>query len=692
MTRSAPIASTIYSKERDSQNIPAQPSDRVCWFIVGGLTLLAGVLRFWKLGDASLWGDEINFVNWSFPKETFKSFLENYPRFHMAEGYPSQLPLPLLIQHYVMKLGSSDFLTRVPAAIFGTLTIPIMFILGRRLFDNMTGITASALGAISFFHIYYSREAYFYSPAVFFCCWFFAALRCQHRLVINGERCKKSVLFWLWFSGAAALLCHLTTVFFVAAVGIATAAEVVIASRTTAPQQRSSLMRRAWPLFIVYALCWMPVFPFLWHNLHNQFRAIFIAPHQAVPNIVKLPLQMGWGSIWWAELLFLACFVAGVFGGVLRKDFRSGSILCVWVVVSVVGLYIAFSGILFYAPRYLILILVPALLIVAFGMKLLASWVACRIRRPLLCFPFVVIGLMWLGLASIYPLKQLYSLTGKPTDWRGIASWMKDNLPQGTIVFFDWDVVVWQMVPTYYQVPGIHCTYTIPLGNPEDMLRHNYRERTQATLENFSDTAYLEAMRLNDWHSHLGGRWKWPEQYFRSHKSFRNEAVLELDKLGLWPVGFDKQILGEVDPILYYNTREDIIAIHKERGIRVFRRFGQGFGYAKTPDYHDWRTISDQATVELYNLSQAPLRVRLQLRGAGLPQANGRVGAVMLSARVNEKIVGEFTLSQSKLSQASIDLTLPTGRTDVKLTILSADSGAQTIRILVDELTVTVYE
>jgi hypothetical protein len=67
------------------------------------------------------------------------------------------------LMHLWIRLGSSELWLRLPAAIFGTATVVILFKVGERLGGWRTGVVAGLLAATSPFNIYHSQEVRFYS-------------------------------------------------------------------------------------------------------------------------------------------------------------------------------------------------------------------------------------------------------------------------------------------------------------------------------------------------------------------------------------------------------------------------------------------------------------------------------------------------------------------------------------------------
>jgi hypothetical protein len=72
-------------------------------------------------------------------------------------------PLSFVASWLTVQLGHSPLLLRLPSLIAGTLTIPLVYMLGRRTVGRAPGVVAAALTTVSPFMIYYSTEARAYA-------------------------------------------------------------------------------------------------------------------------------------------------------------------------------------------------------------------------------------------------------------------------------------------------------------------------------------------------------------------------------------------------------------------------------------------------------------------------------------------------------------------------------------------------
>ena len=116
------------------------------------LCSFAGLIRFYKLGEKQLWLDEIIQILHSTPsniRELLTAVTEDR----------GGVPLDYLLQHFVISLlGTTEFTARLHAAIFGTLTIVVLYSLVKRLFEHDVAFLATLLFAVYPLHHHYSQE------------------------------------------------------------------------------------------------------------------------------------------------------------------------------------------------------------------------------------------------------------------------------------------------------------------------------------------------------------------------------------------------------------------------------------------------------------------------------------------------------------------------------------------------------
>jgi mannosyltransferase len=128
-------------------------------FALLGITLLAVALRVWHLNGQSLGYDE------GYSIALARQSLGAIAAQTAADIQP---PLYYDLLHFWMQLfGTSEAAVRSLSLLFGVLTVPLLYALGRRLFGPATGLLAALLGAVSPFWIWYAQEARNYTLVTF---------------------------------------------------------------------------------------------------------------------------------------------------------------------------------------------------------------------------------------------------------------------------------------------------------------------------------------------------------------------------------------------------------------------------------------------------------------------------------------------------------------------------------------------
>jgi hypothetical protein len=84
--------------------------------------------------------------------------------------------------------------------------------------------------------------------------------------------------------------------------------------------------------------------------------------------------------------------------------------------------------------------------------------------------------------------------------------------------------------------------------------------------------------------------------------------------------GFSDDNTNRVVTKILYNTAEDLVAAARTNGKDVLRLYGAGWGYTKPGwqqgRFEDYRILTRAASIELYNLKEAPLNGVLEISAA----------------------------------------------------------------------------
>lgn len=123
------------------------------------LILLGFALRLYELAGQSMWWDELSTV-----ARTAVSLEDLFQNLFSIRNH---MPLYFLLMRPWAEIGRSALIMRYFSLIWGVLTIPVMYGVGRKMVNPATGLFAAALLAISPFNIWYSQEARMYSLLLF---------------------------------------------------------------------------------------------------------------------------------------------------------------------------------------------------------------------------------------------------------------------------------------------------------------------------------------------------------------------------------------------------------------------------------------------------------------------------------------------------------------------------------------------
>ena len=119
------------------------------------LTLVAFILRIINLGYLTLWVDEYVHTN------AASAFLHA-----SVPDYNGILYTWLIIPLFRL-FGETEFWARFPSVVFGTLTVPLVYLFGKKYFNRSVGLFAAVVVTFSLYMVFWSRIARFYSVWTF---------------------------------------------------------------------------------------------------------------------------------------------------------------------------------------------------------------------------------------------------------------------------------------------------------------------------------------------------------------------------------------------------------------------------------------------------------------------------------------------------------------------------------------------
>lgn len=342
--------------------------------LLAATCLLALLLRLWRL-DASLWYDEVLTLT-QFVRLPLQDIVTSYSTLNNHVFFSLQAHAAVAL------FGESAWALRLPAALLGVATVPVLFALVRRIGAPIAWAQVSALLlAVNYHHIWFSQNARGYSGLIFWCLLATIAY-------VAGSR-RAGAMPWVWFSlaAAAALYTHLSAAFYLLSLGLIYAAMVPFALMRPSP--RTTGLATGWPLIaipltvvLVFAL-YAPMIP----QMIDAFGAV-TAPATGGTEAVAEAMPV-WRSPLWTLLEVLRSApvplpLTLVLLPVLLLTLSAGFV-AIWRLDAPVALALPVSIVLTLAllvlagmrlwPRYFLIDLPFLLVFATAGTAVLAGWI-----------------------------------------------------------------------------------------------------------------------------------------------------------------------------------------------------------------------------------------------------------------------------------------------------------------------------
>lgn len=392
------------------------------------MTLAGFLLRQLYLVDHEAWWDEIGTATRSLLPITdlWTSLLFQGPSTVSADSSP---PLHHIFTHFSLTLGQTGYFLKLPNSIFGALTIPAVYFLGKRLFNAKTGLYCAIYIAISAFHVLYSRDARWYSLFYFttissFTC-FLAALE------DNKLKHWAGVVF---FSVAMLYTSYMAIVFLIPYCIIV--AYRVVVDKTMLHNRDNTLIKRSIACFIAIFLLFLPWIPGQINAYHFLY---FNGPRpefsfSQLLNLLKFTVSMPYYDGFDTKFFILFVMISGVLVCILRKKYFGLISLCIWASIPLAAAY-GVKTVNTINPRYVLFML----FVFGFFIALIASEVAQYLFRKSKNDTIHVLG----GIAIVLIFSTLnlkhfpeYLVDGIFTQKPGM-SWLAKNKYNAEYILFE---------------------------------------------------------------------------------------------------------------------------------------------------------------------------------------------------------------------------------------------------------------
>src|ERR1044072_7789650 len=121
------------------------------------LTIIATLLRFYRLDYQGLWQYELFTLNQANPHLSWKEMFQLLA----LDTHP---PLHVILERLSFHVfGFTPWAARFVAALSGVLCVPAIYMLGKKLSDKRLGLIAAAICCVNYFSMFYSQEGRDYS-------------------------------------------------------------------------------------------------------------------------------------------------------------------------------------------------------------------------------------------------------------------------------------------------------------------------------------------------------------------------------------------------------------------------------------------------------------------------------------------------------------------------------------------------
>jgi len=318
------------------------------------VSVLAFLLRVQGLTFQSLWRDEVDSLR--FASQPLGDLLQRF----LAPGQNGSLYY-LLLRPWLTAAGDTEFSLRFFSVLAGTLAVPLVYHLGRRLDPSSpsVGLAASLLTAVSPYLVWYSQEARMYAAVV--------------TLVLGAFLCLLSGLergrwpSWLGYAllTGSSIYFHFLAVFMVPVDWVA----IFILRR----RNLSGSIRRYLAVLGCLAVLYTPLA--IWQIpqvLHPDTGGYEFVPLSQVLASLAITYSSGvvLGPPW--SLMPLLVLVCAAITRTKRDQSRPVGVLAVWLLLPVLALFLVTLVKPLYTARYLAYVLPAFLLLAGFGVRSLA--------------------------------------------------------------------------------------------------------------------------------------------------------------------------------------------------------------------------------------------------------------------------------------------------------------------------------
>ncbi len=426
------------------------------------LLLFASLLCFYQLGLPSFGVDEsMDLLNC---RSGLKSAL-------FADPNP---PLYHVLLFIITRFSSAEWAARLPAALAGALTAPLLYLLVRRLVGENEARIAGLLMAASAMHHDTSQLARMYGTLTFL------SVASFYMLVVALQTCR--VRDWACYTLVTALLPYTHDV---GATVILSEWLAIMGASGIASLWKTPFLKSQIAVLVLY-LPWLP-------QWLSHVTGVHVVSHQ-----VGGDLRVAGSTLFAAWMDFTAAYYRGLFRAPnidqvalpvavscvlaccmglvsLHSNRKALAMLAVWIVVPAVVLFVLACASWFHLTHYAIAGLPAYVALIAIG---LIQWRTRKTTRPLA--DLTLISLVGLNLCAIYNMHYVPEYGS--ADWRGVTRHIESNHREDDLIVL---VGRWTDYPlVYYHRKPMRWIHVPAHDSPSsEAVSHEMRTLVQRPVE-----------------------------------------------------------------------------------------------------------------------------------------------------------------------------------------------------------------
>lgn len=151
------------------------------------LTIIGGILRFYNFVEMSLSNDELSAIS----RLNYNSFSELINNGVMPDGHPAGVQV--FLYYWTMLFGNSVFFVRLPFIIAGTLSIPLIYLISKKWFNNTSALFIASSITFLEYTLFYSQLSRPYSIGLFV---ILLNIYFWTKIFLNNDFKKSDILFY----------------------------------------------------------------------------------------------------------------------------------------------------------------------------------------------------------------------------------------------------------------------------------------------------------------------------------------------------------------------------------------------------------------------------------------------------------------------------------------------------------------